>query len=60
MKEGALLWCQTISHLCGPRQLKQKLPHFGENADKELLDFIEMQDRRKNHQLLKTMWKGVE
>lgn len=40
-KEGAILWCQTISHICGASQLKkQKLPHFGE-AD-ELLDFVEI------------------
>jgi hypothetical protein len=58
MKEGALLWCQTISHLCGPRQLKQKLTYFGENAEKELLDFVEIQDR-KSHQLFKpSRWSG--
>jgi len=40
-KKGAILWCQTMSHICGASQLKkQKLPHFGE-AD-ELLDFVEI------------------
>lgn len=47
-KEGALLWCQTIAHLCGPQQLKQKLHHVGEERDKELLDFLEVLDKKRN------------
>jgi hypothetical protein len=56
MKEGALLWCQTLSHLCGPQQLKQKLPHFGADAERELQDFVEIRDDRENSpQLFKTI-----
>ncbi len=44
-KKGALLWCQSISHLCGKNQLKQKLPHFGEDRDHELQDFIDITSR---------------
>mmetsp|Transcript_3585 Transcript_3585/g.5202 ORF Transcript_3585/g.5202 Transcript_3585/m.5202 type:complete len:849 (+) Transcript_3585:1-2547(+) len=44
-KKGALLWCESISHLCGQDQLKQKLPHFGEGRDDELKDFIEITSR---------------
>lgn len=58
MKEGALLWCQTISHLCGPRQLKQKLNHFGESLEKELIDFVEIQDRKKGHPFKLPRWSG--
>lgn len=46
-KKGALLWCESISHLCGKSQLKQKLPHFGEDRDHELKDFIEYAARHK-------------
>jgi len=46
-KEGALLWCQTVSHLCGPHQLKQQLMHFGEQRDLELLDFVEAVEPNK-------------
>jgi hypothetical protein len=46
-KKGALLWCESISHLCGKSQLKQKLPHFGEDRDHELQDFIETSNRTK-------------
>jgi len=44
-KPGALLWCQSISHLCGNSQLKQRLPHFGEERDQELIDFVEVVER---------------
>ncbi len=44
--EGAMLWCQTISHVCGASQLKkQKLPNFGESD--ELFDFVEIGEARK-------------
>ncbi len=46
-KQGALLWCESISHLCGKSQLKQKLPHFGENRSDELNDFIEVITRNR-------------
>jgi len=46
-KEGALLWCQTVSHLCGPQQLKQQLTHLGETRDQELLDFVEVLEPNK-------------
>jgi len=47
-KEGAFLWCQTLSHLCGPRQLKQKLPNFGKDRDKELVDFVDIVETKKS------------
>jgi hypothetical protein len=40
-RDDALLWCQTIAHLCGTEQLRQKLPHYGESeGDEELRDFL--------------------
>jgi len=50
--KGALLWCQTVSHVCGPQQLKQKLPHFGEERREELLDFVEVADKKKTFKSL--------
>ena len=47
-KNGALLWCQTISHVCSNHQLKQKLNHFGQEEEKELLDFVEMNERKSS------------
>ena len=35
------VWCRTIAHLRGAMNLKQDLPHFG-NEDDEMEDFIEM------------------
>lgn len=46
-KKGALLWCQTVSHLCGPQQLKQPLQHLGGKREDELLDFMEVVDPKK-------------
>jgi hypothetical protein len=46
-KKGALLWCQTVSHLCGPQQLKQPLQHLGGKREDELLDFVEVVDPKK-------------
>lgn len=51
-KEGVFLWCQTISHLCGPRQLKQKLPNFGKGRDEELADFVETVERKRSYTFL--------
>ena len=47
-KQGALLWCESISHHCTRTQLKQKLPHFGQHRDEELPDFIEIVDRNND------------
>ena len=44
-KRSAIIWCQSISHLCGNSQLKQRLPHFGEERDQELIDFVEVVER---------------
>eukprot|EP00550_Attheya_septentrionalis_P002838 CAMPEP_0198292428 /NCGR_PEP_ID=MMETSP1449-20131203/11992_1 /TAXON_ID=420275 /ORGANISM="Attheya septentrionalis, Strain CCMP2084" /LENGTH=1551 /DNA_ID=CAMNT_0043991461 /DNA_START=169 /DNA_END=4821 /DNA_ORIENTATION=+ len=45
-KDDALLWCQTIAHLCGTEQLRQKLPHYGESeGDEELRDFLITRNR---------------
>ena len=39
-KDNAFQWCQTIVRLCGINQLKQKLPHFGDDDDEELRDYL--------------------
>jgi len=52
-REGALLWCQTIAHICGPQQLKQKLHHIGEERDQELLDYLEVCDKKRNEKSFK-------
>lgn len=37
---NAFQWAATIARFCGPQQLKQKLPHFGENNEDELRDYL--------------------
>jgi len=44
-KQGALLWCQTIAHLCCKSQLDQDLPNFGKSREEELKDFVVDSDR---------------
>ena len=40
-KNNALQWVQTIARFCGPEQLKQALPHFGDSdTNEELRDFL--------------------
>lgn len=39
-KNLALQWAQTIVRYCGPDQLKQNLPHFGDDSSDELRDFL--------------------
>ena len=39
-KNNAFQWAQTIGRFCGPEQLKQELPHFGEETDEELRDYL--------------------
>ena len=39
-KNNAFQWVQSISRMCGPEQLKQSLPHFGEDTNDELRDFL--------------------
>jgi hypothetical protein len=39
-KNNAFQWAQTIGRYCGPIQLKQKLPHFGDQTDEELRDYL--------------------
>jgi len=58
-KNGALLWCESVSHLRGRRQLKQKLPHFGEDRDNELLDFIEVTENRNIEENEGVKWKKL-
>ena len=55
-KQGALLWCESISHLCGKTQLKQKLPHFGEDRNHELQDFIEIKSRANEIDNERSTW----
>ena len=39
-KNNAFQWIQTIGRFCGPDQLHQKLPHFGEDSEEELRDYL--------------------
>ena len=52
-KDIALQWAQTLVHICGQDQLKQKLPNFGTNDTNELRDYLEVvhfkSDEAKGH-----------
>ncbi|GAX10661.1 hypothetical protein FisN_14Lh170 [Fistulifera solaris] len=49
-KNNAFQWVQTIGRYCGPLQLKQKLPHFGDQTDEELRDYLfVVKDDHKHH-----------
>jgi hypothetical protein len=39
-KNNALQWAQTLVRFCGPEQLKQNLPHFGDDTCEELRDIL--------------------
>jgi hypothetical protein len=39
-KNNAFQWVQTIGRFCGPDQLKQSLPHFGDDTPDELRDYL--------------------
>jgi len=41
-KDIAFQWAETISRICGRSQLKQNLPHFGEENEAELRDYLEV------------------
>lgn len=41
-KDIAFQWAETVSRICGRDQLEQTLPHFGENNDDELRDYLEV------------------
>jgi len=43
-KNNAFQWAQTIVRFCGPEQLKQPLPHFGDDSVDELRDFFVVRD----------------
>ncbi|KAG7343077.1 Mlo family protein [Nitzschia inconspicua] len=38
----ALQWAETVARIVGQDQLKQALPHFGENNEDELRDYLEV------------------
>jgi hypothetical protein len=40
IKNNSFQWIQTIVRYCGPEQLKQALPHFGDDNDDELRDYL--------------------
>lgn len=49
-KNNTFQWVQTIGRYCGPVQLKQKLPHFGDQTDEELRDYLHVaKDETKHH-----------
>jgi len=39
------VWCRTIARLRGANNLKQNLPHFGNDSNNEMEDFIELCER---------------
>lgn len=41
-RDIAFQWAETISHICGRDQLEQSLPHFGEDNEDELRDYLEV------------------
>lgn len=56
-RDIAFQWAETISRICGRSQLRQNLPHFGEQNEDELRDYLELvhfhekeaeNERRKN------------
>lgn len=44
LKNNAFQWIKSISRFCGPDQLLQSLPHFGDDTDDELRDFLIIHD----------------
>jgi hypothetical protein len=40
IKNNSFQWIQTIVRYCGPEQLKQPLPHFGDDNVDELRDYL--------------------
>ena len=54
------IWCRTIARLRGATNLKQELPHFG-NDDGEMEDFIEMceRDHEGNQMRIRRRPKGL-
>lgn len=43
-----LLWCHTLARVIGPDHLDQKMPHFGNDDDDELNDYMEEYSRDSN------------
>lgn len=41
-RDIAFQWAETISRICGRSQLQQTLPHFGEENDAELRDYLQV------------------
>jgi len=39
-KNNSFQWAQTIGRYCGPSQLQQALPNFGDDTSEELRDFL--------------------
>ncbi|GKY98101.1 hypothetical protein MPSEU_000767900 [Mayamaea pseudoterrestris] len=39
-KDNAFQWAQCLGRYCGRNQLKQDLPHFGDDSDDELRDYL--------------------
>jgi hypothetical protein len=60
-KDNAFQWAQTIGRFCGPEQLKQALPHFGEDTADELRDFliVKHDEVDKGHRRLASLPRSV-
>jgi len=41
-RDIAFQWAESICRICGRNQLEQNLPHFGENNEAELRDYLEV------------------
>lgn len=57
-KNNAFQWAQTIGRYRGPGQLKQILPHFGDDTCEELRDFLIVDNGtriQKGHRRVRSM-----
>eukprot|EP00522_Entomoneis_paludosa_P009435 CAMPEP_0172442726 /NCGR_PEP_ID=MMETSP1065-20121228/3117_1 /TAXON_ID=265537 /ORGANISM="Amphiprora paludosa, Strain CCMP125" /LENGTH=1450 /DNA_ID=CAMNT_0013192713 /DNA_START=206 /DNA_END=4558 /DNA_ORIENTATION=- len=54
-RNNAFQWAQTVGRFCGPDQLHQSLPHFGDDNNDELRDYLIVHhegEHKKNRALL--------
>jgi len=59
-KNNAFQWAQTVVRLCGPGQLKQELPHFGDDTCEELRDFLVVKnDEHPHHHRIRSSGAGL-
>jgi len=56
-KDVAFQWVQTVGRICGKEQLKESLPHFGDDDSEELRDYLEVVHHDKHHKTPKHSMK---